>query len=141
MYVDVYLALGISNHNDTGMRNDREFYRPCRNEIFLAFVRRPSCQCQRTSHEMARCTSNTIVDASCLDSYAGTITRLRNRQLEDEKIVFLCRSLFRSQSHIIEAYTEGQAIFQEKLPVHRIDMKYDHSNRQAAQGSRHGQHG
>ena len=58
------------------------------------------------------------MDASCLDSYAGTITRLRNRQLEREKkAVFLRRSLAESQRHIIEAYAEGQAIFHHKLPV------------------------
>ena len=58
---------------------------------------------------------------SCPDSYAGTITRLRNRQLEGEKeIRFLCRSLVRSQCHITEAYAENQPIFHHKLPMHGI---------------------
>ena len=39
--------------------------------------------------------------ASCLGSYAGTITRLRNRQLEGgKKVMFLYRSLVRSRRHI-----------------------------------------
>ena len=42
--------------------------------------------------------------ASCLDNYAGTITRLGNRQLEDgKKVMFLCRSLVKSQHQLIEA--------------------------------------
>ena len=50
--------------------------------------------------------------ASCLDSYVGTITRLRNRPLEDgKKAMFLCRSLVRSQRHMVEAYAEAKAVF------------------------------
>ena len=44
-----------------------------------------------------------------LDSYTGTIARLRNRQLEGEKkVMFLCRFLF---------------IFHHELPVHGILKK------------------
>ena len=61
------------------------------------------------------------MEASCLDSYAGTITRLRNRHLEDEKkVMFLCRTLVNSQRHITETYAKGQAIFHHKLPVQEI---------------------
>ena len=63
------------------------------------------------------------MEVSCLDSHAGTITRLRNRQLEGgKKVMFPCRSLFRSQRHIIAAYAEGQAIFHHKLLVHGISV-------------------
>ena len=66
------------------------------------------------------------MEASCLDSYASTITRLGNGQLDDEKkVMFLGISLFRSQRHIIEIYAEGQATFHHKLPVHGIRYDYN----------------
>ena len=56
---------------------------------------------------------------SCLDSYAGTINRLRNQQLNDEKkVIVLCGSNFKSQNQIIETRAEGQAILHHGLPVH-----------------------
>ena len=66
------------------------------------------------------------MEVSCLDSYASTITRLRNRQLEcldssaatvtrlrnrglegGKKVMFLRRSLVRSRCRIIEVYEGG----------------------------------
>ena len=74
------------------------------------------------SHALACSTLQISPKASCLDSYAGMITRLRNRQLEGgKKVMFLCRSLVKSQCHIIGAYAEGQAIFHHKLPMHGIN--------------------
>ena len=49
------------------------------------------------------------------------VSPLRNRQIEGEnKTRFLCSSLFKSQHHIIENCTEGQAILHHGLPVHGI---------------------
>ena len=77
---------------------------------------------RKVTHELAWCKLQISPEASCLDSYAGTITRLRNRQLEGgKKVMFLCKSLFRSQRHIMDAYAESQAIFHRKLPVHDIE--------------------
>ena len=60
----------------------------------------------------------------CLNSYAGTIAQLRNRQLEGgKKVLSLYRSLVRSQRHIIEAYAECQAISHHILPVHGIVLE------------------
>ena len=78
------------------------------------------------SHALAWCTSP--LEASCLDSHASTITRLRNGQLEDEKKVMLpCRSLVNSSSRNIIRYTtvamacaEGQAIVHHGMPVRGI---------------------
>ena len=67
------------------------------------------------------------MEVSCLDSYAGTITRLGNRQLEGGKeVMFLCRSLIKSQRHIIETYAKGQANFHHKLPVHGMLWILEH---------------
>ena len=62
-----------------------------------------------------------IMEESSIDSYANTITRLRKRKLEDEqKVMFLCNSSFKSQRHITEACAEGHAIVHHGLPVHGI---------------------
>ena len=75
------------------------------------------------SHALAWCTSS--LEASCLDSYASTITRLRNGQLEGErKVMFLCRSLFKSSYRniigciVVMGCAECQAIVHHGLPVH-----------------------
>ena len=60
------------------------------------------------------------METSCLDSYAGTVTRLKNRLEGEKNGMFLWRFLFRSQRHISKAYAEGHAILHHKLPVHGI---------------------
>ena len=75
--------------------------------IILSFVTNDVLDGWHLSHALAWCKLQ-IYHASCLDSYASTITRLRNRRLEGgKKVMFLCRSLVRSQRHIVELRVHG----------------------------------
>lgn len=68
------------------------------------------------------------MDASCLHSYAGTVSRLRKQQLEDEKkIMFLCKFLVKSQRHIIGLTQKVKPTLHRKLAVHGILLSVVHA--------------
>ena len=75
------------------------------------------------SHALTWCKHRTLLlEASCLDSYISTITRLRNRGLEGEKkVMFLSRSLVKSLSRNIIGYTV--VLVQKTKPLYTTDCQ------------------